>query len=60
MILGNGFVQTYLDWAIFDPSEPKSLTLLAASVFDRGSSARAFCAQAQSASGSCSVKELDQ
>lgn len=60
MILGNGSVQTYLDWAIFDPSEPKSLTLLAASVFDRGSSARAFCAQAQSASGSCSVKELDQ
>ena len=27
MILGNGSVQTYLDWAIFDPSEPKSLTL---------------------------------
>lgn len=64
MIVTNDFVQTYLDWAIFDPSYSNSLTLLAASVFDRGSSARTFCAKAQAsgiASGiKCYIREFNQ
>mgnify|MGYP000839706079 FL=1 len=60
MIVTNDFVQTYLDWAIFDPSYSNSLTLLAASVFDRGSSARSFCAKAQASGIKCYIREFNQ
>ena len=47
MIISNGKVQPFLDWAIFNP---KNRMVLAASVFDRSAAARVFCAQMQTSS----------
>lgn len=47
MKIANDLIQSYLDWAIVDPGNRQYL--LAASIFDRGSSARVLCSQIQTA-----------